>query len=143
MAAKYVQKVIPSVTTTRLRGFTLTELRKEALRLYEQYCANRICRNKHIGIPIQFKNSGGRKTARGEAIYSKKVAIIRYLPSLVENATYNNFGKPKEKDAHSLIGYYNFKAYVFIDGKKECIRLSVKARVDGSFYYNVEVNKPK
>ncbi len=143
MAAKYVQKVIPSVTTTRLQKLTLSELRKEALRLYEEYCTNKICQNKHIGIPIQLKNSGGRKTARGEAIYSKKVAIIKCLPCLLENATYNNFGKPKEKDPNSLIGYYNFKAYVLVDGKKECVRLSVKARIDGSFYYNVEVNKAK
>ena len=143
MAAKYVQKVIPSVSTARLKGLTLTELRKDTLNLYNRYCVDKVCRNKHIGIPIQFKNSGGRKTARGEAIYSKKVAIIKYLPCLMENATYNNFGRPKEKDSASLIGYYNFKAYVFIDGKKECIRLSVKARADGSFYYNVEVNKVK
>jgi hypothetical protein len=38
------------------------------------------------------------------------------------------------------LGYMNFKAFVLINGKKECVRLACILRKDGSLYYNHEVN---
>jgi hypothetical protein len=46
-----------------------------------------------------------------------------------------------------LLGYYNFKSFVFIDGKKECVRLSAQVYKTGDIffnpYYNIEVNKKR
>ena len=58
-------------------------------------------------------------------------------------ATYNNFGKRKDTDPLNLIGYYNFKAYAYIDGVKRCLRIAIQILKDGSFYYNLDVNKLK
>lgn len=141
MDKKYVQKVIPSVSTERYRKMSAVELRKEALLIFNTKCKGTIVRNLHTGIPV--KVVSGKKTAYGEAIYSKKVAVMTVLALLIEYACYSNWGARKEKDNKNVIGYYNFKAHVFIDKKKECVRLAVRAMADGAFYYNVEVNKKK
>ncbi|MDE6515626.1 MAG: hypothetical protein K2L03_06270 [Bacteroidales bacterium] len=138
MKTKYVQKVIPSVSTERYRKLAPYELRKEIHRLCD-LCQGQDIFNKHIGITIQVRGYR-RKTAYGEAAYSKKAAVVECLLQLLEYARYNNFGSRKTTDPANIIGYYNFKAYVVIDGKKESVRLAVIARKDGSFYYNVEVD---
>lgn len=140
MATKYIQKVIPSVSTLKYRGMQVSQLRNEAAKDYMENCAGKTIINLHTKIPIQCKNASARKTAYGGAIYAKKVALIKKIPKLLEHAVYNNFGQPKPGDDKTLIGYYNFKAYVLIDDKKESVRLAVKAFKNGTFYYNVEVS---
>ena len=49
----------------------------------------------------------------------------------------------KETDNKSIIGYLNYKCFVIIDNKKECLRVAIKFQNDGKFYYNIEVNKEK
>ena len=139
METKYVQKVIPRVSTERYRKMPLQTLRKEVQVLCDAH-QGKVITNRHIGIPIQIIGYR-RKTAYGEAVYSKKAAVAEKLDQLLEYAKYNNFGQRKETDPENIIGYYNFKAYVYIDNKKESVRLAVRARKDGSFYYNVEVDK--
>ncbi|MDE7091573.1 MAG: hypothetical protein K2O53_07625 [Bacteroidales bacterium] len=139
MGTKYVQKVIPSVSTKAYMNLTTRELRKKAIAEFDKHCRGKIPRNLHTGIPIRLES--GRKTARGEAIYSKKVAVIPKLCELLKHACYSNWGTRKDQDAKTVIGYYNFKAYIYIDDKKECVRLAVRAMSNGAFYYSVEVNK--
>ena len=74
-------------------------------------------------------------------MYIKKAAAVLILPQLIRHATYNNFGKRKISDPQNIVGYLNFKCKCIIDGKKECIRLAVRQQTDGSFFYNIEVNK--
>ena len=139
MKTKYVQKVIEDVHTTKYQKMSSEELRKNAACVFNKTCRGRIVTNLHTGIPVRL--ASGKKTAHGGGIYSKKVAVIPMIPSLIEHACYSNWGPRKAKDPKNLIGYYNFKAYIYIDGKKECVRLAVRAMSDGAFYYNVEVNK--
>lgn len=141
MEKKYVQKVIPCVSTERYRKMTSYALRKEILRMCNLYQGRIIC-NEHVGIPIQISGYR-RKTAYGEAVYSKKAAVVEQLEVLLRVARYNNFGEPKAGDPSNVIGYYNFRAYIIIDEKRECVRLAIIARKDGSFYYNLEVNMQK
>ena len=139
MKTKYVQKVIPSASTKAYRNLTTRELRKKAIAEFDKHCRGKIPRNLHTGIPIRLDSD--RKTARGEAIYSKKVAVIPKICELLKHACYSNWGARKDQDAKTVIGYYNFKAYIYIDDKKECVRLAVRAMSNGAFYYSVEVNK--
>lgn len=141
MATKYVQKELPSVRTEPYKNLKVSELRQIAKDLYKKYCHEKVVVNKHIGISIHIGSVGGRKTIYGEALYSKKVALLRVIPVLLKNAKYNNFGSRKPSEPKEIIGYYNFKAYALIDEKKVCIRLAVRACKNGTFYYNVEVNK--
>lgn len=139
MEKKYEQKVIEDVHTTKYQKMSPEDLRKKAALVFNKTCRGRIVTNLHTGIPVRL--ASGKKTAHGGGIYSKKVAVIPMIPSLIEHACYSNWGPRKAKDPKNLIGYYNFKAYIYIDGKKECVRLAVRAMSDGAFYYNVEVNK--
>ena len=139
MKTKYVQKVIPRVSTKEYRKLTPWDLRKKVLEDFDEYCRGKVATNLHTGIPIRLDS--GRKTAQGEAIYSKKAAVIPKLYELLMYACYSNWGARKDKDPKTVIGYYNFKAYIYIDNKKECVRLAVRAMSNGTFYYNVEVNK--
>ena len=139
METKYVQKVIPRVYTKRYRELSSYALRKEILRICNTY-QGEVITNKHVGIPIQIRGYR-RKTAYGEAAYSKKAAVVEKLRVLLRDARYNNFGVPKAHAPENIIGYYNvFRAYIFIDDKKESVRLAIVARKDGSFYYNIEVD---
>lgn len=97
--------------------------------------------NRDLNIPVTISVKSCRKTAYGEAMYIKKAAASLVLPELIENATYNNFGNRKESDPPTVIGYLNFKCKCLIDGKKECLRISVQFQKGGKFYYNIEVNK--
>ena len=141
MKKKYVQKVIPRVSTERYNRMTIVDIRKALLKIFKDNWQGKTVHNRHIGIPIQFVS--GRKTVYGEALYRKKMPVIEVLGILMEHAMYNNFGKRKDSDPKNLIGYYNFKAYVYIDDKKECVRLAVRAMSDGTFYYSFEVNTKK
>jgi len=137
------KKTIPRVTTTKLRPLKQSELRKIAHQLYFLYCSGKEVKNIDLGIPVKFMPFAGRKTAHGEAIYSKKVAVIPVLPELIKHATYNNYGQRKSTDVARIVGYLNFKTFVFIDGKKECLRIAVQFCKDGSFYYSIEVNRKR
>ena len=139
MKTKYVQKVIEKVYTAKYRQMTPIELRKEALSAFNKNCKGKVVTNLHTGIPV--KLISGRKTAYGESVYSKKVAVIPVLDSLIKHARYSNWGARKNQDSKDVIGYYNFKGHVYIDDKKECVRLAVRAMANGAFYYSVEVNK--
>ena len=141
METKYVQKVIESVSTTEYLKLKTKELKLKALAEFDKNCKGKVVVNLHTGIPIRLKS--GKKTAFGEAIYSKKVAVIPKLCSLLKHAYYSNWGGRKAEDSRDVVGYYNFKAYIYIDGKKECLRLAVRAMSNGAFYYSVEVNKKK
>ena len=93
MKTKYVQKVIPSISTKAYRNLTTRELRKKAIAEFDKHCRGKIPRNLHTGIPIRLDSS--RKTARGEAIYRKKVAVIPKLCELLKHACYSNWGGTK------------------------------------------------
>lgn len=140
MAAKYVQKVIPSISTLDYVKMSAGQLRDEAAKDYKKYCLGKTFINLHTNIPIQCKKAAAKKTAYGGAIYAKKVALIKKLPELLKHAAYNNFGSRKQEDDITMIGYYNFKAYAIIDKKKVSVRLAVRAFKNGTFYYNVEVS---
>ena len=132
---KYKQTYIPSVKTG-----VISNNRKSVAEYYQTHIAGKSVTNKHLNIVIKFNKEGKKELSYGRAIHSKKVALLQCLPKLLEVATYNNFGIRKETDPQSWLGYMNFKAFVLINGKKECVRLTCILRKDGSLYYNHEVN---
>lgn len=135
---KYKQAIIPSVKTKNIKAN-----RKSAALYYQENIAGKSVINKHLGIKIKFTKIGKYELSHGRAIYAKKVAVIECLPLLLEIAVYNNFGARKPTDPASYCGYMNFKVHCFIDGKKECIRISCVLRTDGSLYYNHEISIKK
>lgn len=135
---KYKQQVIPSVKTGNIKAN-----RKSVALYYQENIAGKSVINKHLGMKIKFTKIGKYELSHGRAIYSKKAAVLECLPLLLEVAKYNNFGKRKTTDPASYLGYLNFKAFCFIDGKKECLRISCVLRTDGSLYYNHEISIKK
>ncbi|MBQ4475291.1 MAG: hypothetical protein II935_03755 [Bacteroidales bacterium] len=140
--SKYKQTIIPSVKTPeawkKLKGYELRNLIFDTIK--KKYAGQSVI-NKDFGIPITISVSSGRKTAFGEAIYSKKAAAVLILPDIIANAKYNNWGNPKEEEGANIKGYMNFKCKVIIDGKTEHIRLAVQFQKGGKYYYNIEINK--
>ncbi|MDR0619289.1 MAG: hypothetical protein LBG17_05270 [Bacteroidales bacterium] len=76
-----------------------------------------------------------------------KASVIKVLDVLVRNAAYNNWGNRKDTDPKNVVGFLNFKASVYINGKKECVRIAVRMTKEGIGYvypyYSVEVNKKR
>jgi len=142
---KYTQKIIPKVYTTKLKDMSTTEMRNFVKNYYQQHLLNKEIFNEDLKITVSLTSKGRQKTAFGEAMYRKKVAVIFALDKLIRYSKYNNWGSRKSKDPKELIGYYNFKGLVFIDDKKECVRLAVQIFKDGRMcfypYYSIEVNK--
>ncbi|MEZ4853085.1 hypothetical protein [Flavobacterium sp.] len=91
---------------------------------------------------MEFEKSSGRKIAYGEAMYSEKAAVISKLKQIIENSTYNNFGDRKETDPKEIIGYFNFKSKLVIDGVKRHVRISLAIYNDRKTKLkNIEVGK--
>lgn len=132
---KYKQKIIPSTKTDK------KENNKKFIKdFYKENLQGKTVTNKDLGIVIRFNATGKNELAYGRATYSKKVAVLKVLKSLLREAEYNNFGARKAKDKESVLGYYNFKAKVKIDEKIENVRISVLITTDLKAYYNHEVN---
>jgi len=142
---KYKQTIIPKVSTKRFESMTLTNLRRFINDYYKDNYLGRTVQNEHKGITVHFTSKGRKKTAFGEAMYSNKAVAILILDKLVKYGKFNNWGNPKESDPKELLGYYNFKSFVIIDGKKKSVRLAVQVFRNGNIclnpYYNLEVNK--
>jgi hypothetical protein len=142
---KYKQTIIPKVTTQRFQNMSLTGLRRFISDYYKKNYLDGIVENKHKGFNVHFTGKGRRKTAFGEAMYSNKAAAILALDKLVKYGEYNNWGDRKNDDPKELLGYYNLKSFIYIDGKKKCVRLAIQVFKTGDIcfnpYYNLEVNK--
>ena len=142
---KYKQTVIPKVYTEQFKGMKANEMRNFVKAYYQQNFLNKEIFNEDLKMTVMLTSKGRQKMAFGEAMYPKKTAVIFALDKLIQYSKYNNWGVRKENDPKELVGYYNFKGYIFIDDKKECVRLAVQIFKDGRFYfypyYNIEVNK--
>lgn len=132
---KYKQTLIPSVTTNPKEN-NIAFVKD----YYSKKLQGKTVRNKHLGIDIRFNATGKGELAFGRAIHKKKTAVLKCLYQLLEVAEYNNFGQRKATDINSVLGYYNFKAKIKIDGKTEYVRISVLITTDLKAYYNHEVN---
>ncbi len=137
---KYKQLFISNVTTADIPAKNRSKFIKE---YYAKNLQGKVVRNIHLGIDIHFNSIGKSELAHGRALHAKKVAIIKCLYELVQNAEYNNFGKPKTTDPDTVLGYLNFKAKVYIDHKAEYVRISVLVKKNLKAYYHHEVNIKK
>jgi hypothetical protein len=139
------EAIIPKVTTKAFIEKSKKEMTFFVRDYYQTHYSGTTVLNLHKGITIGFTNKGKRKTAFGEAMYAKKAAVILVLDKLVRYGKFNNWGNRKISDPKNLLGYYNFKSFVIIDGKKECVRLSAQVYKTGDVffnpYYSLEVNK--
>jgi hypothetical protein len=138
---KYRQKVIPSASTAEWRTLNIAMLHKKMYAEYRSRYDGKNVVNQHLGITIGFETGSAKKTALGSAAYSKKACLVSVLDQLLCYAEYNNWGDRKAKDPANVIGFFNFKAKVRIDGKLEHVHLVVRVRKDGKFHYAMEVNK--
>jgi len=132
---KYKQIEIPSVNI--IEPVNRVKFIKE---FYAENLQGKVVVNKDILLTIHFTSIGKYELAYAKAPYAKKIAVLQCLDRLLEVAEYNNFGQRKETDKQNILGYFNFKAKVKIDGNLEHIRISVVLKKDGKAYYNHEVN---
>ena len=140
IAKKYKQTIIPSVTTIDV------DYRNRAKAIRDFYAENLYGKsviNKDLGVTIHFNSIGKNELSYGRALYAKKVAVLKCLLELMEVAEYNNFGRKKDVDKETVLGYLNFKAKVIIDGKQENVRINVLLKKNGKAYYNHEINIKK
>ncbi|MCR4738222.1 MAG: hypothetical protein K5846_08710 [Bacteroidales bacterium] len=131
------------ILESRWTSLNNTARKKAVLDYFRTYLKDKTVVNRDTGLTIRITMASGRKTAYGEAMYSKKAEVVRILPDLIEQAIYNNFGQRKQGDNKDILGYLNFKAKCILDGKVEHLRIAVQFQKGGKFYYNVEVNKIK
>jgi hypothetical protein len=144
---KYIQKIIPKVSTSKFKDMSTAEMRLFVKEYYQTHFISKEVFNEDLKITVSLTSKGRKKTTFGEAMYPKKAAVVFALDKLIKYGKYNNWGSRKSTDSKELIGYYNFKSFIYIDEKKECIRLAVQIFKDGGIYfypyYNLEVNKKR
>ena len=137
---KYKQTVVPQVSTEEVDYRNRVKSIKD---FYTENLYGKSVVNKDLGITIHFNSIGKNELAYGRALYAKKVAILKCLFELLEVAEYNNFGRKKDTDKETVLGYLNFKAKVIINDKIENVRINVLLKKNGKAYYNHEVNIKK
>ena len=138
---KYKQQIIPMVSTESWKQLTKKELIEHAYELYLSKLSGVEVINEDLGITVKFEKWSAKKTTKGSALYSKKAAIIEVLDDLVRYAEFSNWGNRKDNDITSVIGYFNMKVMVKIDGILEHIHLVIQVKNNGKFHYTMEVNK--
>ena len=126
----------------------LGELRKFVEKYYTERLFGKSVVNQDKGIRVFFGGLGRSKMAQGGAVYFKKMVTVKILKEIVKYAEYSNFGERKNSDPKEAVGYFNFKAKVFIDGQLEHVRVAIRIDTKGRFIYefpykNIEVNKKK
>jgi hypothetical protein len=138
---KYKQTIIPEASTKEWSGMSAYATRKKAFDYYNMhYSGRKKIRNKSLNILVSFDRIGAKKTSFGGYIYPKKACLVEVLDKLIRYAEYNNWGERKATDAPNVVGFLNFKAKVYIDGKIEHVHLVVILRNDASFHYSIEIN---
>ena len=135
---KYKQKEVPSVTIIEPQNRV-----KYVRDFYTENLQGKSVINKDIQLTINFTSIGKGELSYGRALYAKKIAVLQCIDKLLEVAEYNNFGQRKSTDKQNVLGYFNFKAKVKINGKLEFVRISVVLKKDGKAYYHHEVNIKK
>jgi len=135
---KYKQTEIPEVNIIEPKNRI-----KFIKDFYAKNLQGKMVVNKDILLTIRFTSMGKFELAYGRAPYANKIAVLQCIDKLLEVAEYSNFGQRKETDKQNVLGYFNFKAKVKINGKKEHVRISVVLKKDGKAYYNHEVNAIK
>lgn len=140
---KYKQKVIPSVKTPLAwKTANPNQLRILVIKHYAKHIQGKKIKNLHLGLELCFTGTGKQKSTRGSAMYLSKAVAVRILPELLRVAEYSNYKPRKKTDPSGLLGYFNFKAKIIIDGKKQSLRIATLFyEKDGKLYYNLEVNK--
>ncbi|MCZ2393282.1 MAG: hypothetical protein LC105_05460 [Chitinophagales bacterium] len=129
------------IDTSFYSSLSISQLRRIARDEYNLFVKGKTVKNKDLNIEINLTNIGGRKTSYGGLIYPKKVALIKYIPTILNTAKYSNFGNRKKIDKEYVVGYLNFKSPIEIDSKKEYLHIVIQMRKDGKFYYSIDVNK--
>ncbi|MDR3132698.1 MAG: hypothetical protein LBU42_01575 [Prevotellaceae bacterium] len=138
---KYKQTIIPETSTKEWRGMSAFATRKKMFDYYStHYSGTKKVRNQSLNILIAFDRIGAKKTSFGGHIYPKKACLVEVLDDLLRYAEYNNWGERKASDTSNVVGFFNFKAKVYIDGKMEYVHLVVILRNDASFHYSLEIN---
>lgn len=89
-----------------------------------------------------FKRRGRKKTAFGSSISKRKAAVVKILKEVLYSAVYTNWGDRKIDDPEDVIGYFNFKCNILIDGKMSLFLLNVQlCNVDKNrycFHYSLD-----
>jgi len=140
---KYKQTVIPEVSMGKWKELHKGEASDKMLNHYRTHYVGKRVINQHLGIAVEFNMKGAGKTTKGGPIYHEKKCLIEILDKMIEYAEYSNWGDRKESDPPHVIGYFNFKVKVKIDGKQEHVHLVVRLTKDGKFHYTYEVNVKK
>ncbi len=110
----------------------VSELREYTLNYYNEHLkGNKVAINKHLK-EVVFLSKTGKKIAKGGSMYKEKAAVIDHLEPLIVKSTYNNWGERKKNDSKDVIGYFNFKSKLEIDGIKRHIRIAIEVRRDKS-----------
>lgn len=142
--ARFKQKVIPSVISRHSTSYKQTVSERYSTL---QHCKQNYITNEQTGIKIEFI-SKGRSETRKDA-NRKIAAIIPVLPELLKYAELSNCKRADPTDPPSWLFFYNFKAYVYIDGSLVQLRIPVVCRVINKggatgrsfFHYTCRVNK--
>ena len=142
---KYKQTVIPSISNTFI-GKSPNEIHQEVKKNYQNNIQGRTITNKDLGIEIYFNKTGRDETVHFARKDSLIASASNILDVLLENAEFNNFGKPRasHQERFGAIGFLNFKSKCKIDGKLCFFRLSVMI-IDlkmAKFQYAISKNYP-
>lgn len=123
----------------RYRNSTPAEIKKLLFVSYKKLIGVPFV-NKDLNIKIEFINDSVKKLSYGSKFYSKKASLLDVVKPIIEEMKYNNWGKRKPSDKSTVVGYFNFKCTVFINGFPEYLRIAIQVRTNGRFYYNHELN---
>ncbi len=116
--SKYKQKVIPIVDDSLFVEMPLGKLKNYISDYFNKEIRNQNVKNIHKGLTISITKSGLRHLLFARHIGFVKLKVVMALKEMLIYAVYCNFHEPDADDGKEIIGYFNFKCKVKVEGKK-------------------------
>lgn len=139
----YKQPSVPVVDDKQFEGMALGKIKTYVSDFFDKNLRDTQVKNLHKGITIDMRKAGLRHVIHARNPGYVKMKAVMVVKEMLRNAVYCNFGEPDANDAANVMGYFNFKCKVNVEGKDHVFRIVVRLTTDGKFYYDHAVKVVK
>lgn len=139
MNKKFLKKVKPGIVIINDNEWIFL-LEKDLVSISEKFFNENLkgieIYNKDNGAKIILAKTGWRHTIMTEKKTYENIVIFKKLKEVIENAKFEYFRPPDEKDAKTTIGFFNYRCNVLINGSPYIVKIVIRIDKNGKFYYH-------
>jgi len=119
------------------------ELKKIALIYAKQHFSGATVVNTEKQISVKISTTGVNHVLYARKVAYHKVIAVKYIPEIIKQGQFVNWGNPSKEDPENVIGFMRFKCLLKINGQKYKLNYDIRIDKTGNFYYdhNIRIKK--